>query len=363
MTTISLTPLGRLFLTVAGAIAVLAGMRIAAPVIGPIAIALLITIAWSPGSNWLRRRGWPPTVAALTGIVIAIVAVLLFFALVWSSLVDLQAKLPEYQPRAEAIRQAIASRLEALPIDLTRIPSSEAFQPGAILGYALGLVRRLTEAAGNITILLLLMAFMMIEAVRYPEKLHDSFAASADALHRADRFGASMRSYVVISSTFGLIAAVVNTILLLALGVDFAVLWGVISFLLSFVPNVGFLLALVPPTMLALVQYGFARAGMVVAGFVVINFLVDTIVKPRFVGESLDLAPIVVVISLIFWGWLLGPLGALLAVPLSIAAKFLFESFEESRWLAHLMSDRPGVKAPVVEMDVLPAPTSNRVTD
>jgi len=122
------------------------------------------------------------------------------------------------------------------------------------------------------------------------------------------------------------------------------------------VPNVGFVIALVPPALLALVQFGAGRAALVVAGYVVINFIVDNVIKPRFVGESLDLTPIVVVISLIFWGWLLGPVGALLAVPLSIGAKFLFESFDESRWLAHLMSDRGPAPPPALATEAAPGP-------
>ena len=114
--------------------------------------------------------------------------------------------------------------------------------------------------------------------------------------------------------------------------------------MLSFLPNVGFVLAIVPPTLMALVQYGFGRAIGVVAALAAVNIVVDTFIKPRFVGTSLDLSPAVVLVALIFWSWMLGPVGALLAVPLSLGVKFLFESFEETRWLAHLMSDaRPAV--------------------
>jgi AI-2 transport protein TqsA len=112
-------------------------------------------------------------------------------------------------------------------------------------------------------------------------------------------------------------------------------------------PNVGFVLALIPPALLALLQYGFGRAIGVVVGFAVVNIIVDTFIKPRFVGESLDLSPAVVLLSLIFWSWMLGPSGALLAVPLSLAMKFLFESFDETHWIAHLMSDaKPAAKVP-----------------
>jgi len=336
---VSPTPLSQLLLTLASAVLVLAGIRAASPVIGPIVIALLLTIAWSPAAGWLRKHGTPPTVAALAGIVLGVLFVALFALLVWSSLGQLQQKLPEYQPRVEAIWQSIGEQLARLPFETPAILSAESLQPDAMLGYALGLIRKLTSAAGAAIGLILIMAFMMIEAVRYPEKLLDAVSSSGTISGPLERFGQSMRSYVLINFVFGLIAAVLNTALLLALGIDFAILWGLGSFVLGFLPNVGFVIALVPPALLALLQYGFGRAMVVVAAFAAINVVVDTLIKPRFVGESLDLSPAVVLLSLIFWAWMLGPSGALLAVPLSLAAKFLFESFDETRWMAHLMSD------------------------
>lgn len=314
-------------------------MRAAAPIIGPVLLALVITIAWSPGSEWLRKRGWHPSAAALTGILLGVIVLALFVALVWSSLVQLQDNLPGYQPRIEAIQQLIRDKLSDLPIESSRLFSGEVLRPSSIVGYALRLIRNLTQTAGTLILLVLLMAFMMLEAVRYPEKLRSALSSSPQALERFAHFGENIRSYVSLNAMFGLIVAVINTILLLALGVDYAILWGVMSFLLSFVPNIGFAIALTPPALLALVQYGFGRSIAVIASYVVVNTLVDNVIKPRFVGHTLDLAPIVVVVSLFFWGWVLGPLGALLAVPLSIALKFFFESFDESRWLATLMSD------------------------
>ena len=345
------TPLGRLLLSMAGAVAVLAGMRAAASIIGPVLIALIITVAWSPGSNWLRKRGWHPSLAALTGIALGIVGIALFVALVWSSLLQLQDNLPGYQPRIEALQQLLRRQLSNLPIDTSRLFTTSVFSPASIVGYALKIVQNVTQTAGNLFLLVLLMAFMMLEAVRYPQKLVEAFSSSPEVITRFAHFSESIRSYVGLNAVFGFAAAFLDTMLLLSLGVDFAILWGVLSFLLSFLPNIGFIIALTPPTLLALIQFGFGRSIAVLAGYIVINFIVDNIVKPRFVGGRLDLSPLVVVISLLFWGWLLGPMGALAAVPLSIGARFLFESFEESRWLAYLMSDA-GPK-PVV-IDVVP---------
>jgi predicted PurR-regulated permease PerM len=328
-----------MLITGAAPIAILAGMRAASAIIGPVVIALVITIAWSPASEWLRKRGWRPTFAALTGILFAVAIIALLVALVWTSLIQLQDKLPEYQPRIAALQAVIQQKLADLPFDTTRLFSSDVLKPASIVGYAVKLIRSLTQTAGNLVLLVLLMAFMMLEAIRYPDKLRHAFHSSPEVVERFNRFGDKIRSYVSLNALFGLIAAVINTMILLALGVDFAVLWGVLSFLLSFVPNVGFLISLTPPALLALVEHGFGRAIAVVVAYVVVNSITDNIIKPRFVGATLDLSPIVVVISLLFWAWLLGPMGALVAVPLSLAVKFLFESFDESKWLAILMSD------------------------
>lgn len=356
-TTRALSPLGRTLLSAASAVAVLAGMRVAAPIIGPVVVALIITIAWSPGSTWLRRKGWHPSVAALMGILLGVVGMALFVALVWSSLIQLQDKLPGYQPRVEALQKTITEKLSDLPIDSSRLFSGEMLRPSSIVGYAVKFVRSLTSAVGNLFFLVLLMAFMMLEAVRYPQKLRDALAkSSSSGVGQFNLFSKSIRDYVVINSIFGLVAATINTALLLMLGIDYAILWGVLSFLLSFVPNIGFALALVPPALLGLVEFGFARAAIVVVGYTVINFLVDNVFKPRFVGETLDLSALVVVLSLLFWGWLLGPIGALIAIPLSIAAKFLFEGYEESRWLAHLMSDQGVTPKEMITGDVTTSP-------
>ena len=342
-------PLGRLLLTLAGAVGVLAGMRAAASIIGPILIAMIITVAWSPGSEWLRKRGWHPSVAALTGIALGVIGVALFVALVWTSLIQLQENLPGYQPRIAAIQELVRDKVADLPFDTSRLFASDLVSPGALVGYALKIVQRFTQTAGNLFLLVLLMAFMMLEAVRYPQKLREALSGAPETIARLSEFSASIRSYVTINAIFGLAAALLDTVLLLSLGVDFAVFWGVLSFLLSFLPNIGFIIALTPPTLLALIQFGFTRALLVLGGYVLINFIMDNIIKPRFVGVRLDLSPLVIVLSLVFWGWLLGPMGALAAVPLSIGSRFLFESFEESRWLAHLMSDagpKPVVVAP-----------------
>jgi predicted PurR-regulated permease PerM len=334
------SPIGRMLVIVAAAVAILAGMRASSAILSPIIVALVITIAWSPGADWLRKRGIHPTAAALAGIVAGIAVLGLVVALVWISLIQLQEKLPTYQPRIAILQATITEKLRILPIDSSRLLSSETFRPASLVGYALRIIRQLTQTAGNLVVLVLLMAFMMLEAINFPAKLRAAFGSGSAAIERLKGLSDCIKSYVLINAAFGFAAAVINTALLLVLGVDFAFLWGVLSFLLSFVPNIGFIIALVPPALLALIEFGFTRAIIVVVGYVIINFISDNVIKPKFVGASIGLSPLIVVLSLLFWAWLLGPWGALIAVPLSIAVKFLFEAFEESRWIAKLMGDR-----------------------
>src|SRR6476660_2423294 len=245
------SPIGRMLVIVAAAVATLAGMRASATILSPIILALVITIAWNPGADWLRRRGLHPTAAALAGIVAGIALLGLVAALVWISLIQLQDKLPTYQPRIAALQVVIMDKLRVLPIDTSRLLSSETFQPASLVGYTLRIIRRLTQTAGNLVFLVLLMAFMMLEAINFPAKLRVALGSHSAAIKRLKDLGECIESYMLINAAFGLGAAVINTALLLALGVDFAFLWGVLSFLLSFVPNIGFIIALVPPTLLA----------------------------------------------------------------------------------------------------------------
>jgi len=147
-----------------------------------------------------------------------------------------------------------------------------------------------------------------------------------------------VRQYIVIKSWTGLLAAAANTVVLFALGVDFALLWGLLAFLLNYIPSVGFIIALVPPFILALVQYGIGKALIVLAAYIIITVITDNIIAPRAMGRGLDLSPLAVFVSLVFWAWVLGLVGALMAVPLLLMTKIFLARFDETRWLAAAIS-------------------------
>jgi predicted PurR-regulated permease PerM len=135
------------------------------------------------------------------------------------------------------------------------------------------------------------------------------------------------------------------------MGVDFALLWGVLSFFMSFIPNIGFLISVIPPAFMALVQFGFTEMIIVIVAYILINFLVDNVIRPRFIQEGLNLSVTVTFLSLILWGWVLGPIGAILAVPMAMIVQSILESREETRWLAYMMGDGSEPFKPEAELD------------
>jgi predicted PurR-regulated permease PerM len=191
---------------------------------------------------------------------------------------------------------------------------------------------------------LLLVVFILIEAPSMQERL----GKGARETRLATRFGQIMtdiRRYISVVGWLGVLMAAPTTVFLLAMGVEGALLWGALAFLLSFVPAVGFIISLVPPVLWTFLQYhgSWQRAAIVAVGMIVINSIVDNVLRPRLVGKHLSISPLAIILSLLFWNFVLGPMGALMAIPLTVALKkALLDRFDETRVLAKLIEGGRG---------------------
>jgi predicted PurR-regulated permease PerM len=181
---------------------------------------------------------------------------------------------------------------------------------------------------------------LLLEAPRAYDRLQWAFGDRPDVVDRAGLLANRLRTFVVARAILGAIAAILDVILLLVLGVPAALLWGLLSFLLSFIPNVGFILSLIPPTILGLLIGGPTLALAVIVGYTVINLAIDYVVQPRFIGGSVDISPVIVTVSIVFWAGVLGGAGALLAVPLTLIVVALADAFDTSRPLSRLLRER-----------------------
>lgn len=195
----------------------------------------------------------------------------------------------------------------------------------------------LGSAFSNIVLIVLTVMFILLEAKSFPIKLRGVLGDPLQVFPRFTRFVDDMKRYIVIKTLISLVTGVLVAIWLFILHVDFPVLWGFLAFLLNYVPSLGSTIAGIPAVLLAFVQFGIWRAILVATGYIVINLALDYGVEKRLMGRKLGLSTLVVFLSLIFWGSLLGPIGAVLCIPLTMTLKFAFESSERTRWISFLL--------------------------
>ena len=303
----------RLLIGTAAFVIIAAGIREAAEVLNSILLAMLLTVTVVPAFDALRRRGVAKGLAVvLTSLLLAGVLVVLLGVLGLSGTRLIQV-LPDYQDRAEALQRGLADLLVSRGIHPERVFSLDLVDPNRLLGLAAGFLSGLGQVLSQALLLILIVAFFLAE-----RGIRDHTFQPGGTVARVAR---DVRQYLVITALTGLGFAIVVYFLMLAVGTDLPLVWAVLAFIMNYVPNVGILLAVIPPVILTLLELGWQRALIVLAGFLVLNFVVDNLIKPRFMQSGLDVPPLVGLLSLVIWAYLLGPIGAILALPLTIAVR------------------------------------------
>jgi predicted PurR-regulated permease PerM len=283
-----------------------------------------------------------------------VVALLGVGALAAQSAGEFLDRVPFYQARLNDLLQALAARLEPLGVELSTELLTGYLNPGTALAMAGNALRGLGGVLSNGLLILLTVIFILAEASSFPAKLRAVLADPDRDMPYFARFAANVNRYIAIKTTVSVATGVIIGVALALLGVDFPVLWGLLAFLLNYVPNIGSIIAAVPAVLLALVQLGPGTALVTAAIYVAVNMVMGNGVEPRFMGRGLGLSTLVVFLSLVFWGWLLGPVGMLLSVPLTMTAKIALEAKASSRWLAHLLGPAEGTPESTTAADAQP---------
>ncbi len=324
-------------LILASFIVVVAGMKAASDILVPFFLAVFIAVICAPPLFWLQRKG-VPKLAALALILVAIlIAGLLFAALIVPSLNNFLISLPDYQERLSTEIAAILSWLGERGVNIPAEEVSGALHPGWVMILAGGIFAALSSALANAFLLLLTVVFILLEMADLPRKLRLVLKNPERSLSTIEKFSQHAKRYMVIKTLLSTATGVLIWLLLLILGVDYPVLWGTLSFLLNYVPNIGAILAGLPVALLALVQLGVGPALLTVLGFIVVHIVVGNFIEPKLMGKVLSLSTLVVFLSLVFWGWVLGPIGMILSVPMTSLVKIALESYEETRGLAFML--------------------------
>ena len=333
-----ISPALQILLGGASFVVIVIGMQAAASIVNSFFLALLITITMTPLLHWLIGKGVAKWLALSITILAVVITGLTFIAFIGASVAKFSELLPTYEPRIIELEQGLTSFLESININASDILELEIFSPKGLIQAISFLIAILAEALGASLLLLFIVAFMLIEALVFPLKLNDIFHSHSILLNKFAEFNQSIKSYVWITTCTGTIEAIGYLLLLIFFNVKLAVFWSILFFLLNFIPEIGFFLAVIPPVLLALLQLGLINALFVFVGCYLIDTIADKVIKPRFMQEELDLSPLVIILSIIFWGWVLGAEGVLLAVPLTLMIKKLvLETSEDTRFLAKML--------------------------
>lgn len=326
----------QVFITLAALVIVAAGLNAGKVILVPFLLAGFIAILSASPMFWLQRRGLPSWLALLVVILTVVLAGLMLAGLVGSSVSAFSENLPLYESRLRQYADVLTTWLEGRNISISGQALTEIFDPGAAMKLVASVFNALTNVLANGFLVLMTVIFMLLEASGMPGKLR-AILGPSKSLSGFYHFVQNVQHYMAIKTIISLITGALITLWLLMLGVDFPLLWGVLAFLLNYVPNIGSIIAAGPAVLLALVQLGLLRALLVGLGFLVVNLVMGSAVEPRFMGRGLGLSPLVVFLSLLFWGWLLGPVGMLLSVPLTMTAKIALDSHEDTHWVATLL--------------------------
>lgn len=338
-------PTTNALITLAAVVVIIAGLRAASSLLVPFLLAAFIGLLCAPALFWMRDRGLP-TPAALLVVLLGLFGIgAAFGGLVSGSINEFTLLLPSYQERFESVIASLMATLSGFGIDFgTSARETNPFDPKTALGLVGNLAGNLGSLLNNAFLLFLTVCFILLEASSFPQKVREAFGDSPEMEDRMTEIGESIRRYLAIKTLTSMLTGILAYAALMILDVQFAPLWALTAFLLNFVPAVGSVIAAVPAIALAMIDNSPQTAAAVALCYVGINIAIGNFLEPRVMGEGMGLSPLIVITSLIFWGWILGPVGMVLAVPLTVILRITLGGQPSTRWVAVLLG--PAVPSP-----------------
>jgi len=332
------TSKGSVIVSLAAVIVVIYGMQMAKVLLVPFLIAAFLALITVRPMLWLQQRRVPSFLAALIIVLLLMLILAIVGTILGSSVADFTAALPGYQARLDVIvNGALAFFVKYFNGDESMQSLGDMIDPGWVMGLAASILNSMKGVLTNAFLIIFLMIFMLLEASSVGIKIEAAFGRSANSLEGPKKFLRDLGRYLGIKTIVSLATGLCAGVLTWSIGVDFPLLWAMLAFLLNYIPTIGSFIAAVPAVLLALVQLGPAEAGAAAIGFTAINVVFGSIIEPRLMGYGVGISPLIVFLGLVFWGWVLGPVGMLLSVPLTMGLKLALESNERSRWIAILI--------------------------
>jgi AI-2 transport protein TqsA len=325
-----------LLVIAASLVIIIAGLRAATSIIVPFLISVFAAITSLPLQNWFIKRKVPSGLAVFLTLIADILVLVGFGFLVVSSVQGFADKIDEYQKNLIVMLQSLDRWLHPLGFQISGDAVIQFLKENVFNIFKNALLQG-ASVLTNLVLVTLTIMFVLFEAAGFSAKLEHAFGLSVHNFGRIDKIKRDVQQYLLVKTEVSLTTGLLIGVSLALMDVDFPVLWGLLAFLLNYIPSLGSIIAAVPPTLLAILQFGSGRAIGVAIVFVVVNITLGSLVEPHLMGRKLGLSALVVFLSLVFWGWVWGPAGMILAVPLTMIIKILMENTQDLRWIAIML--------------------------
>ena len=328
----------RVLLVLASLVIIIAGLKAASAIVVPMLVALFLAMLATPPMLWLREKRCPTGVALGLILIFLIGIMAIVGSLIGASINELSGSLPAYEQKLKLSLEVIMTYLRDLGIDLPATGVAEWVDPQATAQFFGRLLAGFGGILSDSLLIIFLVFFLLLETTVIPGKLRIILPNPETTLTNFSGFMEALKSYLIIKTGASLLTGIVISIWLTILGVEFAILWGAIAFFLNFVPYVGSIIAAIPVVVLGLLDGDLKGASLIALGYLTVNLIIGNLLEPRVMGRGLGLSTLVVFLSLVFWGWVFGPVGMFLSVPLTMLVKIALEYDPRTRWLAVLLS-------------------------
>src|ERR1035438_724889 len=327
----------RTLVSIAAFVIIIAGINLAQSVVVLFLVAVFLALLGTPPVIWLKEKRVPSGIAVLIVMAVMIIVIVLIGAQIGSSFSSFSDELPLLQTRIREQVLQLSVVLSHKGIVLTNKFLLEYINPAAVMKLTANLLTGLGSVLSDLVLILLTVTFILLEVSSFPIKLRAILGDPKQLFPQFTKFAYDMKRYMVIKTLINLLAGILIALWMYILGVQFPILWGFVAFLLHYIPNIGAAIAAIPAMLMALVQLGMGSVLLVAIGYIVLGFIIGNVIEPRLMGRKLGLSTLVVFLSLIFWSGVLGLIGAILCIPLTMTLKFAFESSESTKWVAVLL--------------------------
>jgi len=334
---------GYLFIVMASIVIVLAGIKSASDIVVPFLLSLFIAIILSPSYNYIKSKKVPEGIALLLVIGLFLVFLALVGKLIGTSVADFSANTDVYASKLTSHYTDIANYALSIGVTLPIDDFSNVFNSKRIMTFGTTILQGMGSMFTNGFVIILTVVFMLLESGHFVNKI-DFADGNKDTILHIKEISTKIKHYMVLKALISLLTGFIVWIALVLVGTDYAFLWAVLAFMFNFIPNIESIIAAVPAVLITLVQLGSVSAAIVTLVYVSVNVIIGSIIEPKVMGKGLGLSTLIVFLSLLFWGWLLGMVGMLLSIPLTIMAKIAFDSHENTKWLAVLLGTGENLK-------------------